>query len=261
MKHEHQFKKIRNCSGKWKMSISILHPSRGRPHKSNRTITDWISNWHGRLNIEIIVSIDSDDSTKQEYKDIYKDRLILVIENDNRSAIDAINNAAKVSIGDILMVVSDDTEHCGRDWDDKLFNEVREGSYLKKDWILKTEDGIQDYIITNPILDRIYYNRLIELQGGLYHPGFQHLFPDTFLTCQADILGKKITSKLMFRHNHYSHSGGKEGPDELHKRNDATWSQGEELFIKLINQYSIEDRRKISDFGMKNWLRRKGVQI
>lgn len=149
------------------------------------------------------------------------------------------------------MVVSDDTD-CFPNWDTALLKEV-EG---KTDWILKTPDGIQPWIITMPVMDRAYYNRT----GYIYHPDFQHLFCDTYLTCVADITGRKITSNLMFKHNHYSVSGGQEKPDELHKRNDATWRQGEETFIRLMKEFTPEERSRIQDPGMKNWLRNKGVR-
>lgn len=235
--------------------ISIIAPSRGRPEKSLDTLIKWSSTCRWNTINNFIISLDCDDPLLNEYKKKYNGGviggcLLSIIINNNRSAVEAINNAAKVAQGDILMVVSDDTD-CFTGWDKSLLKEV-EG---KTDWILKTQDGIQDYIITYPIMDRAYYNRT----GYIYHPEFQHLFCDTYLTCVADITGRKLTSNLMFKHNHYSVNGT--APDELHKRNDATWKQGQETFIRLMNQFSLEERRRIKDQGMKNWLRNKGVQI
>ena len=243
------------------MKFSIIHPSRSRPDKSYVTISKWLSMATNLSDIKAYVSIDVDDQENEKYVDLFVRHAqshVNLCTNKNRSAVDAINNAAISAYAewaDILVVVSDDTD-CFLGWDAAILNEVKN----KKDWILKTQDGIQDYIITMPVLDSIYYDRLVKLQGGLYHPGFEHLFCDTYLTCQADILGRKLTSDLMFRHNHYSNSVGKEGPDELHKRNDATWSQGEELFIKLMKEFSPEERSRITNPGMRNWLRNKGVR-
>lgn len=230
------------------MKISLIHPSRGRFKKSKDCTYTW--RWLADdKNFELIVSIDKDDKDAEYYKDFY---LGFTLVSENRSAVDAINNAAKVASGDILIVVSDDTVCCNG-WDTAILKEVNG----KTDWILKSQDGIQKYIITNPIMDRAYYNRLLTLQNGIYHPGFDHLFCDTFLTCQADILGRKITSNLMFKHDHYSVNGTK--PDELHKRNDATWKQGEETFIRLMKQFTPEERKRITDPSMRNWLRNKGL--
>lgn len=244
--------------------IHIIHPTRNRPEKSVQAINNFVRNSDQPGEVMVTVCLDDSDPRLSDYWKLYRSDCSVhwtIDQRDNKSSVEAINNGLfnsllRIAPDQIIMVVSEDLD-CFKGWDTALI-ELTNG---KTNWVLKTQDGIQDYIITQPIMDGVYYDNLLKLQGGLYHPGFKHLFCDSFLTCQADILGRKITSKLMFRHNHYSHSGGKEGPDELHKRNDATWAQGEELFIKLISQYSIEDRRKISDPGMKNWLRRKGVQI
>jgi glycosyltransferase involved in cell wall biosynthesis len=221
--------------------ISLIHPSRGRPQQSFETIQKWRG-----LSVadpDLIVSLDFDDPNLNEYKEIYDESVIII--NRNRSTVDAINNGAKLALGDILIVVSDDTD-CSEGWDFKLKQSINNNT----DFILKTQDGIQPYIITMPIMDRAYYNRT----GYIYHPDFQHLFCDTYLTCVADITGRKITSDLMFKHNHYSVNGTQ--PDELHKRNDATWKQGQETFIRLMKEFTPEQRAKITDLGMKNWLRK-----
>ena len=225
--------------------ISVIHPSRGRPQKS----VGAISLWQGFTNQqwELIISLDADDPKLNKYQDLYSDCYVII--NNSTSAVHAIKNAAKSASGDILMVVSDDTKPIDL-WSEKIHEEMQG----KTDWILKTQDGIQNYIITNPIMDRAYYNRT----GYIYHPDFQHMFCDTYLTCVADITGRKITSNLMFKHDHYSVN--RTTPDALHKRNDATWKQGEELFIKLMKEFSPEERARITDPGMKNWLRNKGVR-
>lgn len=240
------------------MTISIIHPSRGRPDKSVETFKKWMANAHGK--VEFILSIDEDEPTdnpyikSSQYITLYNAAMFThdlpykLVVSKNKSAVEAINNAAKVATGDLLMVVSDDTE-CFPGWDTALLKAV-EG---KIDWILKTKDDIQDYIITFPIMDRVYFNRT----GYIYHPDFAHMFCDTYMTCVADINGRKLTSDLMFKHNHYS--VGKEAPDAINKKNDATWSQGEETFIRLMKEFTSEERARITDPGMKRWLRNKGV--
>lgn len=227
--------------------ISIIHPSRGRPEKSYNNINYWYKHYSGRPeDLEIIVSIDNSDPLYHEYKKYHSEH---VISNDNTSAVDAINNAAKIASGDIFIIVSDDTRSFPG-WSREIYEAIK-GRGI--DWMLKTQDAIQDYIITMPIMDRAYYNRT----GYIYHPEFQHLFCDTYLTCVADITGRKITSNLMFKHDHYSVNGTE--PDDLHKRNDATWKQGQETFIRLMKQFTPQERARIKDPGMRSWLRNHGV--
>ena len=200
--------------------ISILHPTRSRPEKSVQTVDKWLDSTTSDTLFQLIVSVDDDDPKLDLYKQAYNNGLSLII-NKNRSCVEAINKAAEISRGDILIVVSDDTD-CFPGWDTALLKEV-EG---KTDWILKTQDGIQPWIITFPIMDRAYYNRY----KYIYHPWFLHMFCDTYMTAVADINGRKLTSNLMFKHNHPGHGHGV--PDELNKRNDATWNQGRDAFYK-----------------------------
>lgn len=225
--------------------ISIIHPSRGRSDKSFNTIYNWLTNVIVSSNIELIVSLDSDDPEVPKYQERYKPDQIII--NKNKSAVDAINRGAEASHGDILIVVSDDTD-CPAQWDQALFSYVN----TKRDWILKTQDGIQRWIITMPIMDRDYYNRF----GYIYHPDYLHMFCDTELTCVADITGRKITSNLTFKHNHYSVM--KEQPDEVNKKADATWTHGEKLFLDRYHRnFDLPPGGKIQDMGMINWLKKK----
>lgn len=226
--------------------ISLIHPSRSRPEKSKRTIENWIDKSVNE--IEIIVSLDEDDTSKYEYEETIQK--VKIVRHRNRSCVDAINSAAKVATGDIFIVVSDDTD-CFTDWDAALLKELED----KSDYLLKTDDGIQSYIVTMTVMDRIYFQR----DGYIYHPDFKHQFPDTYLTCVADIRGRLIFSKLKFPHLHPGHSGGAIKTDALNARNDATWAQGEETFIRLMKEFTPEERARITDPGMKRWLRNKGV--
>jgi glycosyltransferase involved in cell wall biosynthesis len=223
--------------------ISLLHPSRGRFSKSRSTIQNWISKSTGP-DIEVVVSVDNDDPDRDQYCNYYSDGCIV---NKNRSAVDAINVAARAADGDIFIVVSDDTE-CPYGWDRLIINAI-DG---RKDWILKTMDGIQPWIITMPVLDRAYYNRF----KYIYNPGYLHMFCDTEITCVADITGRKLTSSIVFPHQHYSVT--KERPDEINRKADSTWSQGESLFLERYKRnFDLPPGLPIQDKGMIDYLKRK----
>lgn len=239
-------------------------PSRGRPEKSLATFQKW--NNPDTYNFQYILSLDQDDPLLDKYLDIYPDYFSLkdtpnnarILVNKNRSAIDAINAAAKYAWADILMVVSDDSEPCAdgsnydnqHNWADKIHQAVPR----HRDWILKTQDGIQPWIITMPIMGRDYYQRF----GYIYHPDYAHMFCDTELTCVADITGKKIVSNIMFPHKHYSVTG--ETPDFIAKKNDATWAQGEKLFLERYKRnFDLPPGQPIQDSGMIRYLQMKNA--
>jgi glycosyltransferase involved in cell wall biosynthesis len=197
--------------------ISILHPSRQRPELSRRTIEKWLS--RAKNPVEVIISLDEDDPTIGTYEINNRETGAKIIINRNRSAVDAINTAAKAATGQIFIVVSDDTD-CPNGWDRKIINSVMG----RTDWILKTDDGIQRWIITMPVMDRVYYERF----GYIYYPEYKHMFVDTDLTCVADLTCRKIYAPLKFPHLHYS--TGQSEKDAVNEKADATWTQGETLF-------------------------------
>lgn len=227
--------------------ISLLHPSRGRPNKSWHTTQKWIAN--AGIRCELIVSVDYDDPQFNEYLLLYGSQIIV---NKNRSAVDAINNAAKIATGDILIVMSDDFD-CPENWALKILEQTQG----KTDWIAKTWDGIQKWIITLPIMDRSYYNRF----GYIYHSGYSHMFCDTEITCVADLTGRKINLDIPFTHNHYS--TGKSVRDEVSIKADSTWDQGEKLFLERAkrNFDLVNPAGKITSQEYINWMRTKGVTL
>jgi len=202
----------------------------------------------GIEDIEIIVSVDSNDPCLGKYFKEYGD---WSYANLNRSAVDAINNAAKLATGDIFIVVSDDTD-CPLNWAQTLLKHL-EG---KTDFIAKTQDGIQKWIITNPIMDRTYYNRF----GYVYYPEYAHLFCDTELSCVADLTGRRIEIQMTFEHLHYS--TGKSVKDAINEKADSTWNQGETLFIKrALNNFDlVNPPGKITSQEYRNWMKMKGIR-
>jgi len=204
------------------IKFSILHPSRRRPDKSFETIQKWLFRAGENTDIELIVSLDDDDPDLERYQRLYKG--LKVIVNQNRSAIDAVNNAAVASTGEVLIVVSDDFE-CPRNWALTLDRILRG----RQDYLLKISDGTQMYIVTLPIMDRVYYKRF----GYIYHPDFRHMFSDTHLTHVADVLGKLyMRNDLLFQHNHYSvtHTA----KDEVSIRADKTWHDGRKTYLDMV---------------------------
>jgi hypothetical protein len=215
------------------MKISLIHASYGRPVLAMMTAWKWAENTSGKHQIEYLLSIDQADNSDYPDSVNWKQDYIesKVIKNLTSTSVAAINNAAEKSTGDIIVVMSDDFE-CPQDWDDLIVKATKG----KSDWILKTQDGTQPWIITLPIMDRTYYNRF----GYVYYSAYTHMFCDTEISAVADLLGKRITSDLLFQHKHYSTKNGI-GKDKTSVKADATWNQGEALFMKrAANYFGIE---------------------
>lgn len=193
------------------------------------TAERWIASAKDISSIDYYISIDDDDPEVEKYKAF---PLWTPIVGKNKSAIEAINSAAQKVLSDmdedtLIVVVSDDFD-CPNNWDSWL----RMHLSGKKDYIVKTLDGIQQWIITLPIMDKVYYNRF----GYIYHPGYMHMFADTEMTCVADMTARRIDLLNMgyeFTHRHYT-AGGM-AKDAINEKNDATWNQGEKLFYQRMD--------------------------
>jgi hypothetical protein len=207
--------------------ISIIHPSRSRPEMAFKTIQKWISSADNA--VEYILSIDNDDFSYD--LNVLGGLPIQVLRRVNSNAVQAINRAAAVCTGDILIVVSDDTDTFEH-WDTLLLKEL-EG---KSDFCAKTDDGLQPTLITMPIMDRVYYERY----GYVYEKSYVHLHCDEELTCVALMTGKYIKLDLKFPHDHYT--TGRTLMDGLNARNNATWKQGQAtLDAHAKNNFGIEN--------------------
>lgn len=229
--------------------ITCIHPSRSRPDLAKSTAKKWID--RAGIRVEYILSVDVDDPYVYDYSGMFTDNIdVSVIVNLNKSAIQAINVAAKKANGDLLVVVSDDFD-CPENWAIKLIEGLSlslADDWTDDDFIVKTKDGMQPTIITLPILSRKYYERF----GYVYFEGYNHLFCDTEMTAVAHMTGKVINSDLMFRHNHYLTGAMKK--DDINIKNDSTWKQGENLFNerKAIN-FGLKDEDIVKPYSAIRW--------
>lgn len=218
--------------------ISIIHPSRGRPEMAEATINEWLSKCDFRHDVEYILSIDATDDKGPEYVKVAERTGVELFVRWNKTAIEAINTAAKKIKGELIIVVSDDFS-CPNGWDTSLGQMINydddQNFKPSRDFVIKTKDGIQPTLITLPILDIEYYNRF----GYIYFEGYSHLFCDQEMTAVGHMLGRVLSFDLEFKHNHYTVGGMKK--DAINIKNDATWQQGERLFNeRLKSNFGIE---------------------
>ena len=212
-------------------TITIIHPSRQRPEMALQTKKNWMQNAIHKSSIEYILSIDNNDPTLYDYNWMFSHEYDTKIKyNNNWSAMEAINVVAPQSIGNLIVVVSDDFD-CFEGWDEYLLSHLQGDS----DYIVKTSDGYMnsDWLITLPIMDRAYYNRF----GYVYHPEYKHMWSDTEMTTVGHMLGKIVdlqNSNAVFKHRHYTINEMQK--DAVNEKNDATWNQGKSLFLERFDK-------------------------
>jgi hypothetical protein len=203
--------------------ISLIAPSRGRAQKSFDNSREWITNCGA--DVELILSLDSDDPQAMRYVYLYGDNSYIEINN-NSGVVSATNHAAKGSTGDILVYLSDDFK-CFDNWGQVLINEFNK---YKGPVLLKVDDMLQKFnveVLTIPIMNRACYEAL----GYFFHPDFKSMHCDEHLYHRAKKLGfLKFAPHIKFEHQHVS--VGKAQDDDTYRRSAANWNHGKETLAK-----------------------------
>ena len=204
--------------------ISIIHPSRSRPQQAFDTFKRWSETCD--VTFEYILSIDFSDPCNMEYMELFFNTSAIVTCNHNKSAIDAINRAAEHTTQNLLIQISEDF-YCFPGWGKTILEVTKD----REDFLLKTNDGTQGWIVTLPIMDRKFY----EANGYFYYPLYSHMFCDTDLTHKADIEKKLIIrNDITFEHRHYQTR--KTQKDAVNEKNDRTWGQGQDLYLQRFRE-------------------------
>lgn len=171
----------------------------------------------------------------------YFDKSMLIV-SDNKTAIEAINNAAIQIDFDVLVVVSDDFSSF-KGWDNEILNATQN----HRNFVLKTFDGDQPWIVTLPIMDHLFYKSY----GYVYYPGYKHLFADTDLTTVAQYTGKLVfRNDILFKQEFIEDSG--------HKNTNNTWEQGEKLYLERYkNDFGVIKQHEISHKPHLDWVKHR----
>ena len=146
------------------------------------------------------------------------------LEN-NKSVVEATNNAAILATGDMLVYMSDDfTAPDG--WDRELSLLYRESPML-----IKVDDGLQKFsapVPTCPIMTRELYQKL----GYFWYPEYLSMWVDVdlYYTCLPYIVNAPW---IHFKHNHPTYGQA----DETYKRSWANWNQGADLFNRRAREH------------------------
>jgi hypothetical protein len=220
------------------MSISLIHPSRGRPLQAYQTSLKWMSRASKENLIDHYLSLDQSDPNLAAYRQNFNETTC-VVTNDTDSVVQATNAAAKMSTGDLLVYLSDDFD-CPLNWD-LLITQAVETRNLKPRYdkfVLKVDDCLQNFnarVLTIPIMSRALYEHL----RYFWYPEYKSMFTDMDLFEVCDRMGIIIHAPdIKFEHKHYS--VGKAPNDEIYQRTNTFWSQGRALY----------DRRHRQNFGL-----------
>lgn len=187
--------------------ISLLHATRGRPAMAYKARATWLDRAHNPDAIEHIFALDPDDDTIGPFVTC---RHVL---NPGQGPVAAWNQAAKFSIGEILIQLSDDWDP-PMHWDKLILAAIGDTS---KPAVLAVSDGHrEDNLLCMAIMTRARYQQ----QDYMFHPEFFSMFSDNHFTDRAYADGVVIEAKeIVIEHLHPAFCKG--DVDETYARSNA----------------------------------------
>lgn len=210
--------------------ISILHPSYKRPQLALQCYLEWMSKAVYTENIEYILCLAANDPYLSEYLETFRNTKAIRIIHPENGLVKQVNAAAHEASGNLFVAISDDFS-CPKGWDKELLF----GTTGSKCFAVKVNDGLQPFIMTLPIMDRAFYDKV---GGHIYHPEYYHMYGDEELANVAKLLKCTIELPLLFPHNHYSTGVNKK--DDVNIQNDS---------YMMVDRVTFKNRKAIN-FGI-----------
>jgi hypothetical protein len=207
------------------MLISLIHPSLGRPVQARKCYDHWMATASGDHQYEWIVSLSIKDVSHELYHQAFTDSDAVLITTRSTNMVEATNEAAKVSAGQILILVSDDM------WSPELWDEriLHKFEMIDGPGILQVHDGITSKKMTIPIMNREAYAKL----GYMYHPDYVSLFADDDLRATALTHGMYYNATdILIEHRHFSIGKAKYDKTYQSENSRTAWRKGEKIFFE-----------------------------
>lgn len=228
------------------MKISLLTPTRNRPHAMFRLWESAKQTADDPKRLEIVFYMDNDDAFSlrkfeemdcPQVKGILGERIVLS---------EMWNECYKEATGDICMHCGDDIVFRTQGWDTRVLNHFSD----HPDGILFVHgmDGIQDAKLgTHGFLHRNWIDTL----GYFVPPYFSCDYNDTWLTEVADMLGRRIYDPEIYtEHMHWA--VGKQPRDSTYSETTARGHRDNvtALYDSLRNK-RVEDAEKLKKVIME----------
>jgi hypothetical protein len=209
------------------VKILVKFPTRSRPAKFLKVLSDYVSKAANNDNIIYLVSIDLNDATmtKEVIEKAYSlHKNVVVIQGISRNKIEACNRDIHLVKGwDVLVLASDDMICQEQGWDEQIRKDMQR-NFADLDGVLYYPDGYTQ-LNTMCIMGRAYYNRF----NYIYHPSYNSLFCDNEFQEVSRLLGKEYKSDLtLFKHEHPVWSG--EQYDPLMTRNESFYQVDKRVY-------------------------------
>ena len=223
--------------------ISILSPTRNRPHLIMRLIDSIFDTAANPEDIELSLYIDDDDAS---YDDLLSQDLGIKINYMKGPKIvisDMWNKCYEISNGEILHHASDDFVYRSKDWDVKV--ESHFDRYNDKILLLYGRDGHQDEKLGT--LSFVHRN-WVEALGYVVPPYFMVDWCDNWINDIARDIGRRVYDPEIYTEHLHWHAGKSE-LDETYREREVVRQQVDShgLYIQTAH-LRLEDVKKLATY-------------
>jgi hypothetical protein len=207
-------------------TISIIHPTRGRPEQAAVVRKMFLDNAKNPERIEHIFGLEA-DSPDFPILGRFRHATSPAGNLAQTNCVAAANAAARASTGDILIYAQDDLAPPPLHWDEAIVQAL--GGDVRRPAMVSIGDGVRDdELLCTPCLTRPAVEAL-GYDGGLYFDGYRSMFADTELTWRAFKNKWLVPSGLVIRHLHPT-AGGPDHETTARSNSVANYRQGFDLF-------------------------------
>lgn len=224
--------------------ISLLVPSRLRPHNLHRLIESVYLTVHDSTNIEFCFYFDEDDIASAQYIDSLNmpDRFKYIV-GPRIVLSQCWNEAYKLATGDILQHCGDDLIFFTHHWD-KIIRDTF-NQYEDKIAFVFGNDGIHypGSFGTHGFIHR----KWVEIIGYFVPPYFSSDWNDTWLNDVAKMIGRHV--HVQIEHEHMHPNVGKAPLDIVHRERLARGDRDNVVALYALKQTEREsDAKKLQNY-------------
>lgn len=191
------------------ITISVVHPSYGRPAQAFETYKEWLSLCVHPEDVEYLVGLDDNDPDLDQYRQLFGSESTTfgraeINVGDSRNNVQATNRLATIMspTSELIVSIADDMSPCPR-WDVELMSRLVGVDNFNTVRFIGVSDGLHGYgsDLLYLIVNRAWYNRL----GYLLCPEYDGVFADNDSHQVARKLNCIINApELLFQHRHYT---------------------------------------------------------
>jgi hypothetical protein len=215
------------------ISISVCHPTRGRPEQAAATRKRWLDAAANPERIEYIFGFSADDEESVGLLSRFRHALSPAgnLERPGGTAVQNYNAATNAATGQIIITAQDDV-FPPLHWDLAIEEALRAKVDARQPAILQIKDGYRnDDLMVTFCVTRSTFKRLGYGAQNILAPDYPGIFSDTEFSMRAGKSGLLIPSEIVFKHEHPFWNPAVPSDDTYAMENsDQAYQLGEQIF-------------------------------